>query len=373
MSTVQDIFTKFYDRYLKQYKPSAEQAKVALAIQRCKTAALGGHVCGCEECGHLSVHYNSCRDRHCPMCQGVNKIIWVDQRRRDILNAPYFHLMFTLPQELHTLVYQNQKLLYALMYRVVAETLTELAADEKYLGAQVGFFSLLHTWAQDLHYHPHIHTVVLAGGLTKLNQWRNSSKDFFIPVKVLSKVFAGKFLYYLKAMYRRNELQFYGNARQYHQPKAFDELVEPCYNKNWYTFSRETFTGAEAVIQYLGRYTHRIAISNTRIVSVNENDVTFTVRDGKVVTLSGVEFIRRFLMNVLPRGFVKVRYYGILAHRNKKTKLRLCRKLIRSPVYIPKFEGLSTIEVLRVLFGRDVTLCPACRQGKLIGVSGASP
>jgi len=371
MTTVQDVFLRFYSRYEQSYAPSKQQAKACSDIMHCRTAALGGHVSKCEECGHIAIHYNSCRNRHCPLCQGVTKAVWVDERSKDILNAPYFHVVFTVPQQLQQVIYQNQELLYGLMYKAVAQTLAELSRDPKYLGAQVGFFSLLHTWAQDLHYHPHIHTVVLAGGLTKLNQWRNSSKKFFIPVKVLSKKFRGKFLHYLKQYCRQNLLKFYGNAQKYQQPKLFQNLLKQCYSKNWYSYTKETFSGPLAVVQYLGRYTHRIAISNTRIVSMDEHTVTITVKDRKcsnqtkTLTLTGVEFIRRFLMHVLPKGFVKIRHYGLLANRNKKTKLALSRKLTCSPAYKPKFEGLKTIEILSILVGRDVTVCPVCKEGKL--------
>ncbi|MBW1976276.1 MAG: IS91 family transposase [Deltaproteobacteria bacterium] len=371
MTTVQDVFRRFYPRYEQSYIPSAQQAKASNDIMRCRTAALGGNVFECEECGHIAVHYNSCRNRHCPLCQGVNKAVWVDKRSKDILSAPYFHLVFTVPQELQPLIYQNQELLYSLMYKAVAQTLTELSQDTKYLGAQVGFFSLLHTWGQDLHYHPHIHTVVLAGGLTKHNQWRKSSKKFFIPVKVLSKKFRGKFLHYLKQYYRRNQLKFYHDAQKYQNPKRFKELINQCYAINWYSYTKRTFSGPLAVVQYLGRYTHRIAISNTRIVTMDEHTVTINVRDKKnnnqtkTLTLKGVEFIRRFLMHVLPKGFIKIRHYGILANRNKKTKHELCRKLTGSPTCTPRFEGLSTIEIICMLVGRDVTVCPECGNGKM--------
>lgn len=383
MNTVQDIFQRFYARYKEPYTPSAQQAKAAEDIMNCRTEALGGHVYECEECGYKVVQYNSCRNRHCPLCQGVAKAVWIDQRSRDILNAPYFHVVFTMPVLLQPLVYQNQELLYNLMYRAVAETLSELSQDEKYLGAQVGFFSLLHTWGQDLHFHPHIHTVVLAGGLTKRNQWRNTSKKFFIPVRKLSKKFRGKFLYYLKQYYRQNLLKFYGDAEKHREPKNFQALINQCYGESWYSYTQRTFSGPLAVIKYLGRYTNRIAISNTRIVSMGEHTVTITVKDykdgnkTKMLTLEGVEFIRRFLMHILPKGFVKVRYYGILANRNKKTKLELCRKLTLSPTYKPQFEGLTTMEILCLLAGRDVLLCPACGEKRLQIVysfaKGASP
>lgn len=371
MSTIQDALRRFYPAYRELYEPSLQQVKAALNIIRCRTNALGGHIQKCDKCDHLVVHYNSCRDRHCPMCQGLTNAVWVDKRSRDILNAPYFHVVFTMPQELHTLIYQNQRLLYSLFYRAVAETLQELSWDEKYLGAQAGFLSLLHTWGQDLHYHPHIHTVLLAGGLTKLNQWRSSSKKFFIPVKVLSKKFRGKYLYYLKQHYHQDLLKFYGDAEKYSDPKSFQELIDRCYAKDWYTYTKRTFSGPLAVLKYLGNYTRRIAISNSRVVSVNEDTVTISIKDykeagkRKETSLDGAEFIRRFLMHVLPKGFVKIRHYGILANRNKKTKLELCRKLSFSPTYKPKYEGLTTVEILCLLVGKDVTVCPVCREGKL--------
>jgi len=371
MNTVQDIFLQFHALYKERYTPSLQQSKACSDILNCRTAAMGGNAFECEECGHIAVHYNSCRNRHCPLCQGVTKAVWVDQRRKDILNAPYFHVVFTMPEQLQPLIYQNQELLYGLMYKAVAETITELSRDKKYLGAQVGFFSLLHTWAQDLHYHPHIHTVLLAGGLTKLKQWRCSSKDFFIPVKVLAKKFRGKYLYFLKQYYKQNLLEFYEDAQKYRDPKLFQDLLNQCYAKNWYTYTKKTFSGPLAVVQYLGSYTHRIAISNTRIVSIDDHTVTFTVKDKersgltKTITLQGAEFIRRFLMHILPKGFVKIRYYGLLASRNKKTKLKLCRKLTGSPINKPIFEGLNTVEILSILLRKDVTLCPACGEGRL--------
>jgi hypothetical protein len=371
MSTIQDALRRFYPAYRELYEPSLQQVKAALNIIRCRTNALGGHIQKCDKCDHIVVHYNSCRDRHCPMCQGLTNAVWVDKRSRDILNAPYFHVVFTMPQELHALIYQNQRLLYSLFYRAVAETLQELSWDEKYLGAQAGFLSLLHTWGQDLHYHPHIHTVLLAGGLTKLNQWRSSSKKFFIPVKVLSKKFRGKYLYYLKQHYHQDLLKFYGDAEKYSDPKSFQELIDRCYAKDWYTYTKRTFSGPLAVLKYLGNYTRRIAISNSRVVSVNEDTVTISIKDykeagkRKETSLDGAEFIRRFLMHVLPKGFVKIRHYGILANRNKKTKLELCRKLSFSPTYKPKYEGLTTVEILCLLVGKDVTVCPVCREGKL--------
>ena len=366
MSTVNAAFKQFYPGYEDNCKPTAPQQKAALGIMLCRTGELGGHVSKCEQCEYMEVHYNSCRNRHCPLCQGVTKAVWVDQRCGDILNAPYFHIVFTVPPQLHSLIYQNQRLLYGLLYKSVSETLSELSRDPKYLGAQAGFFCVLHTWGDDLRYHPHLHVVMIAGGLTKLNKWQSSSKKFFIPVRVLSKMFRGKYLHYLKQYYRQELLDLYNFDTQ-----RFKGMLNDCYAKNWYCYCKAPFSGPLAVIKYLGRYTHRIAIANSRIVSVDEQTVTFKVKDKKTaretkeITLQGYEFIRRFLMHVLPKGFVKIRYYGILAARNKKTKLALCRKLTASPLYKPLFAGLSTIEIVSMLLGRDVTLCPACRLGRL--------
>ncbi len=371
MITVQDVFHQFYASFQENHSLSPQQAKASWDIMNCRTAVLGGHASLCEECDHLAIRYNSCRNRHCPLCQGLKKDIWVDKRSKDILHAPYFHNVFTIPKELHPLVYQNQELLYNLMYKAVAQTLQELSQDDKYLGAQIGFFSLLHTWSQDLHYHPHIHTVILAGGLTKETKWRKSSEKFFIPVRVLSKKFRGKFLHALKQYYQQNLLNFYGTAQKYQEPKLFQKLLDQCYSINWYSYIKKTFSGPLAVVKYLGKYTHRIAISNTRIISINKDRVTINVKDrknnnqSKRVMLSGVEFIRRFLMHVLPKGFVKIRHYGLLANRNKKTKLELSKKLTGSPTYQAKFEGLSMTEIVSILLGKDINVCPACGKGQL--------
>lgn len=382
MITVQNVFQQFYYQFNQSYFSSNQQTRVCRDILRCRTAELGGHSYVCGDCGHVVIHYNSCRNRHCPSCQGLSKAIWIDKRSKDVLDAPYFHTVFTIPQELHSLVYQNQELLYNLLYHAVAQTLQELSADRKYLGAQIGFFSVLHTWSQDLHYHPHIHTVVLAGGLTKEQQWRNSSKKFFIPVKVLAKKFRGKFLHQLKHYYKEGLLHVYGDAEQYQNPSRFQALLTKCYRQSWYCYTKRTFSGPLAVVKYLGRYTHRIAIGNTRIVAMDEKTVTFTVKDRqnnqiKPLTLSGVEFIRRFLLHVLPKGFVKIRYYGLLANRNKKTKLELSRKLTGSQVYTSLLEGLNAIDMILVLTGKDVSKCPVCGSDKLsmvcLSILGSSP
>lgn len=371
MITLQDVFVKFYGQFQERYRPSPIQAKAVHDILQCRTPVLGGHVYECEECGHSIVLYNSCRNRHCSICQSLPRAVWVDKRTEDILDAPYFHLVFTVPKELHSLIYQNQKQLYKLMYKAVSETLSELSKGPKYIGAQIGFMSIIHTWSQDLNYHPHIHTVVLAGGLTDTKKWQSSGKKFFIPVRVLSKKFRGKYLYYLKEYYLKGLLSFYGNLKEYENPETFANLIDSCYYKEWYTYTKKTFSGPLAVIRYLGRYTHRVAISNERILSMDQKTVTIAAKDRKnknrqkTVTLSGVEFIRRFLLHILPKGFVKIRHYGLLSNRNKKTKLKLCRHLTGSQVYRPKFEGLKTIEILSMILGKDITLCTCCSKSKM--------
>ena len=372
MITVQEIFKKFYPAYANANKLSDQQQKVAHAIINCHTEVMGANISVCEDCGHAEIHYNSCRNRHCPSCQGINKDVWADTRGEDAINAPYFHIVFTIPEQLHMLIYQNKEALYDLMYKATAETIFTLTKDKKYLGAKTGYFSVLHTWGQNLHYHPHIHMVLVGGGLTETGKWRNTSKKFFIPVKVLAKMFRGKFLASLKSLYHKGSLEFFGDKSYFKNDDAFKSLLNEVYKIDWYVYTKRTFSGPQEVVKYLSRYTHRIAIANSRIVSIGENTVTINVRSyndvngTKQLTLDGFEFIRRFLMHVLPRGFVKIRYYGILAVRNRKTILVLCQRLTKTIKYKAKFKGLKPTEVLLVLFGKDVTLCPCCKTGKLV-------
>jgi hypothetical protein len=375
MSTVQDAFSAFYGQYQENYAPNLRQQKVAESIMDCRTEAMGSHAYICDACGHIEVRHNSCRDRHCPNCQATSGIAWVESRMDDILDAPYFHVVLTLPSELHMLVYHNQKKLYDLMYKASAEAVMKLAKDPKYLGAQPGFLSILHTWGDNLTYHPHIHMVFVAGGLTENNQWRVGNKKFLLPVRVLGKMFRGIFMDHLKQMYRTQSLNLEGLAETT-EKKFFYNLVDACFKKRWYVYIRRPFDGPVAVLKYLARYTHRVAISNDRIISVGNGCVVFKPKhadeDGrrKPIILSGVEFIRRFLMHVLPKGFVKIRYYGILGNRNRKTKLVLCKKLTRNLASTVSFayfvkNTMSKIDILINLAKRDFTVCPCCGQGKM--------
>ena len=363
---VQDIIKKYGEEYKEKHKMMPHIAKTMEAIEKCRTEKLGYHEDVCDECGYRKISYNSCRNRHCPKCQSIARAKWVEEREAEILNVKYFHVVMTIPSELYMIAYQNQRKVYKILFKATAETLEELARDKKYLGAEIGFMEVLHTWGQTLVYHPHIHCIVPAGGIDKIGKWRNSKKKFFIPVKVLSRKFRGKFLYYLK----KEKLEFYGKNEYLNNKQNFDELMSKMYNKEWISYCKPPFENAKSVIKYLGRYTHRVAISNERIVSEENGEVTFKYRDYKdnnkmkEMTLKAEEFIRRFLMHILPPGFMKIRHYGLLGNRNKKTKLAVCKKLTNttSPVK-PK---LTTLEILKKTLGVDFNICPMCHKGHLM-------
>ena len=363
---VQDIIKKYGEEYKEKHKMMPHIAKTMEAIEKCRTEKLGYHEDVCDECGYRKISYNSCRNRHCPKCQSIARAKWVEEREAEILNVKYFHVVMTIPSELYMIAYQNQRKVYKILFKATAETLEELARDKKYLGAEIGFMEVLHTWGQTLVYHPHIHCIVPAGGIDKIGKWRNSKKKFFIPVKVLSRKFRGKFLYYLK----NEKMEFYGKNEYLNNKQNFDELMSKMYNKEWISYCKPPFENAKSVIKYLGRYTHRVAISNERILSEENGEVTFKYRDYKdnnkmkEMTLKAEEFIRRFLMHILPPGFMKIRHYGLLGNRNKKTKLAVCKKLTNttSPVK-PK---LTTLEILKKTLGVDFNICPMCHKGHLM-------
>ena len=324
------------------------------SIEQCRTAALGGHMDICPECGFSKPSYNSCRNRHCPKCQAFAKERWIDARKADLLNVPYFHVVFTVPSELYGTFYANQRLCYDLLFRCVSETLQKLSLDKKYLGAAVGLTAVLHTWGQNLHYHPHIHCIVPAGGLDSLGRWKSAKKKFFLPVRVLSRKFRGKLLAYLK-------LQISDLSKS---------LMDACYKKEWVVYCKPPFRNASCVVEYLGRYTHRIAISNNRIIGLENGQVAFRWRDykdhnrWKTMTLSADEFIRRFLMHVLPTGFMKIRHFGFLSSRGKHVSLASCKK--QTCTAIVNTERLSTEALLQKILGRKPTQCPGCGKNTLM-------
>jgi Putative transposase/Transposase zinc-binding domain len=306
--------------------------KVLLAIARCRTAALGGHIDECTRCGHrAAISYNSCRNRHCPKCQTGARERWIQARRRELLPTPYVHVVFTLPPQLAALALHNKKVIYDLLLRASAETLLEVARDPRHLGAEIGFFSVLHTWNQKLQVHPHIHCVIPAGGLSlDHTRWIRSHPRFFLPIHVLRRVFRGKFVDGLKSAFQRGHLHFSGNLAPLAQPKIFASWLRPLFRKHWIVYCEPPFGGPEYVLHYLGRYTHRVAISNHRLVSFHDGQVTFRWRDSahnneqKLMTLSLDEFLLPFLLHLLPKGFVRIRHFGFLARRRRAQLLPLC-------------------------------------------------
>ena len=310
--------------------------KVLIAVERCRTAAMGGHVDQCSGCGHRAISYNSCRNRHCPKCQSQARDRWLAARRTELLATPYAHVVFTLPHQLAPLALQNKELIYGLLFRASAQTLLQIAADAKHLGAEIGFFSVLHTWNQKLQHHPHVHCVVAAGGLTRDHtQWvRPRDLRFFLPEGVLSEVFRGKFIDGLQQVHDAGQLQFHGLLRGLAGPKLFRSFIRQLFIPRWVVYCKPPFGGPEQVLRYLGAYTHRVAISNHRLVSLLDDQVTFRWRDSahknrkRLLTLAVDEFLRRFLLHVLPRGFVRIRHFGFLASRRRGTLLPLCKQML---------------------------------------------
>jgi hypothetical protein len=314
--------------------------KVLIAIERCRTAALGGHVDECSRCGYRAISYNSCRNRHCPKCQSKARDRWLNARRCELLAVPYAHVVFTLPHELAPLALQNKEVIYGLLFRSSAETLLEIAKDPKHLSADIGFFSVLHTWNQKLQHHPHVHCVVAAGGLSPdRTHWvRPQRNDFFLPVAVLSEVFRGKFVAAIEQAFVAGELHFYGRLQALAQPKLFRVLLRQLFSKRWVVYCKPPFGGPDQVLRYLGAYTHRVAISNHRLVSLVDDEVTFRWRDSahknkkRLMTLPVGEFLRRFLLHVLPHRFVRIRHFGFLAGRRRGTLLPLCKSILATAI-----------------------------------------
>ncbi len=337
--------------------------KVLLAIRRCRTAALGGHLDECTRCGHRApISYNSCRDRHCPKCQTAARDRWIAARRQELLPTRYLHVVFTLPHRLAPLVLQNKKVLYALLFRTSAETLLEVARDPKHLGAEIGFFSVLHTWSQKLNIHPHVHCVVPAGGLSPDHtRWVRSPDNYFLPKGVLREIFRGKFVDALEQAFQNGHLRFEGDLKLLAQPKIFAAWLRPLYRKDWVVYLKRPFGGPEYVLHYLGRYTHRVAISNHRLVSLTDGQVTFRWRDSahhneqKLLPLSLNEFLCRFLLHILPKGFVRIRNFGFLANRKRATLLPLCFQLLGSAQQPLAEQHASSTEDCP-----DLWRCPKC-------------
>lgn len=364
--TMQDVLRQFYLKYLEVYTPTADQAKAVYHILNCKTGAYGVNISICGECGHIQFHNNSCRDRSCPMCQALSNELWIDAQNEHVLDIDYYHIVFTCPSELYSLIYCNQKELYSLFFRATSETIMELARDPTHLGGTPGFISILHTWSSNLSYHPHIHVLCTGGGLDADRNWHQKAGGFFLPGKALARLFKGKFLSGLKALHEAGKLCYKRGATKYRNRYEYQELMDICYGKNWVTDIRESFAGAETVMNYLGRYTHRIAISNSRILRMDKKNVTFEVKDyknggaWKKLTLDGAEFIRRFLMHIPPKRFVRIRHCGILSNQNKRRLIPICRNLIGCQNFLCRFKKDDKVQAIRVLYKKDVTVCPCC-------------
>ncbi len=350
------------------------------AIEVCRTAELGGHKDKCDSCGHIEISYNSCRNRHCPKCQTLRKEKWIEAREEDLLPIQYFHVVFTIPSELNPVVIMNQRVMYNILFRSASETLTELAGNPKHLGARIGFIGILHTWGQNLMDHPHIHCVVTGGGLSfDGDRWVSCREGFFIPVRVMSALFRGKFLDYLKESF--DDLIFSGGIGHLKEPRTFEVFRRRFYHKKWVVYCKPPFDGVGGVLQYLGRYTHRIAISNNRILKLQNGEVSFHWRDyadddkQKTMTLKAQEFIRRFLLHVLPHRYVRLRHFSLLSNRNRKNDIALCREFLEGGTTVTKEKDKQETwqEHLLRLCGIDVTTCPICKKGKMFRLEVLPP
>lgn len=364
--TIQDVLRQFYPGFLDVYTPNAGQAKTAHHILNCKTGAYGVNISRCGQCGHVQYHNNSCRDRSCPMCQALSNELWVDAQNEHVLDIDYYHIVFTCPSELNPLLYCNQKELYRLFFHAAAETVLELSEDPVHLGGTPGFISIMHTWGSSLSYHPHIHLLSTGGGLDDSRNWHQKKKGYFLSGEAIADLFKKKFLSGLKELHDAGSLCYVGAAEKYRNRYEYQGLLNSCYRMNWVTDIRESFAGAETVMNYLGRYTHRIAISNSRILHMTEDTVTIRVKDyknggeWKELTLDGIEFVRRFLMHIPPKGFVRIRHYGILSNHNKRRLIPICRNLIGCREFLMRFKKNDNVHAIRVLYKKDVTVCPCC-------------
>lgn len=372
-----DVFRLHGPSYRLRHNLPASHLRVMRAIETCRTAALGGHVERCDQCAHERIAYNSCRNRHCPKCQRLEALDWLGDRQQELLPVPYFHVVFTVPAPLAELALRNPRPLYSLLLRTSAEALLTIAADPRHLGAVIGFFSILHTWGQNLLFHPHVHCVVTGGGLPPGQQrWIACRPDFFLSVRVLSRLFRRLFLEALDRAWRRGELIFPGQIAGLAARPAWTEFLDALRRQEWVVYAKPPFGGPEQVLEYLGRYTHRVALSNDRLVSCDSQTVTFRFKDyasaepqrPRTMTLPAEEFIRRFLLHVLPAGFQRIRYYGLLANRFRAQRLGCCRALLLGArdAMLPSARQL---EALQSSLGERAARCPVCRRGVMVRIS----
>ena len=364
---VADIFRAHAEVYRQKHVLLPDQQKVMRAIESCRTEVLGGHLDVCEKCGHSRPSYNSCRDRHCPKCQSLTQAKWIEERMERLLPVHYFHVVFTLPSSLRPIARRNQRAVYKLLFEAATKTLLTLGEDEKRLGGQLGITAVLHTWTRTLEFHPHLHCIVTGGGLSPDGAtWIAARRKYLFPVKVLSRLFRRLFLDGLKRAHQAGKIRFDGGD--------LNKLVDPLYQAEWVVYAKQPFGGPEQVFKYLGRYTHRVGISNQRLISMDERGVCFATKNGDTITLPPQEFIRRFLLHVLPPGFVKIRHYGLWASSNVPTRLAAARRLLPAVVPTPPApidldfpdDALDWHKRLLRLAGIDITRCPRCHEGRMI-------
>ena len=374
---VADIFRQIGPAYRDEHADAlgCGQRRAMRDIERCRTAALGGHVEQCDACGHQRISFNSCRSRHCPKCQSLVRAQWLEDRQAELLPVEYFHVVFTVPQEIAAIAYQNKAVVYDILFRATAETLRTIAADPKHLGAEIGFIAILHTWGQNLLHHPHLHCVVPGGGPSPDGQrWISCRPGFFLPARVLSRLFRRLFLQHLQQAFDDEELQFFNALAALHDRVAFAKYLAPAAHAEWVVYAKAPFGGPEQVLNYLGRYTHRVAISNNRLVDFSNDTVAFAWKDyrhesrHKVMRLDAHEFVRRFLLHVLPPRFQRIRHFGLLANRTREVKLERCRQLLDAPAphMPPADEPEDYRDRYQRLTGVSLWDCPQCKQGRMI-------
>jgi hypothetical protein len=368
-----DIFRRHGPAYRQAHRLTVQQRRVMRAIETCRTAALGGHVEQCGHCQYTRISYNSCRNRHCPKCQSLARARWLESRQSELLPVEYFHVVCTVPEPIAELMFHNQEQLYDLLFRVSAQTLLTIARDPRHLGAELGFFAILHTWGQNLHYHPHLHCVVAGGGLSiDHDRWICCRPGFFLPVRVLSRLFRRRFLEALEKLFQQDLLRFFSKLEPLHDPAAFARYLAPLREVEWVVHAKPPFGGPQQVLQYLGRYTHRVAISNQRLLAFQDDQVSFQWKDyrhphqSKVMTLAADELIRRFLLHVLPPGFQRIRHFGFLANCHRKDKLALCRQLLAAPLAGLLPRPADYRDFYQALTHQSLRICPHCGIGAML-------
>lgn len=377
---VADIFRRYGESYRHDHgaSMSTAQRRAMGAIEVCRTAALGGHVEQCDECGHQRIAYNSCRNRHCPKCQSLARAEWIEQRKAELLDCQYFHVVFTVPEEIAAIAYQNKEVVYSILFRTAAKTLRTIAADPRHLGAEIGFFAVLHTWGQNLQHHPHLHCVVPGGGITPGDRWISCRPGFFLPVRVLARLFRRLFLEALETAFARGKLNFFSSLETLRDRLSFQRYLACSTKSEWVVYAKPPFAAPEHVLDYVGRYTQGVAISNSRLLSIDDGQVRFRWKDYrhhnrlKTMTLTAEEFIRRFLLHVLPDRFQRIRYYGFLAGPCRQPKLAQCRRLLnmRPPPAEPRIDYRDRYEQLT---GLSLWRCPVCCRGHMVAVEILPP